>query len=344
MLPHPLPELEALERLIEGAPADLAVRRVCEVSVTNGGGEQKLPVYALALGNPDPKVPAVGFFGGVHGLERIGTQVLLSFLDSLLARLAWDPMLHRQLESMRLVFMPLINPGGMRAGTRCNPRGVDLMRNGPVEVQSRAPFLVGGQRISSRLPWFRGPADSAMEAESEALCQVVEEELLGREFAVALDCHSGFGLRDRIWFPYAHTPVPIRHLPEIHALKHLFDASYPHHDYIFEPQSRHYLAHGDLWDHLYQRALGAGSGVFLPLTLEMGSWRWVKKRPSQLFTRLGMFNPLPAHRQQRVLRSHLVWLEFLSRVGCAWQTWLPDGAERSRHQEAALSDWYPHAR
>ena len=207
-------------------------------------------------------------------------------------------MLHRQLESMRLVFMPLVNPGGMRAGTRSNPRGVDLMRNAPVQA-------------------------------------------LGRDFAVALDCHSGFGLRDRIWFPYAHTPRPIEHLPEIHALKHLFDASYPHHDYIFEPQSRHYLAHGDLWDHLYQRALGAGSGVFLPLTLEMGSWRWVKKRPSQIFTRLGMFNPLPAHRQQRVLRSHLVWLEFLSRVGCAWQTWLPDGAERLRHEQAALSIWYP---
>lgn len=26
-------------------------------------------------------VPAIGFFGGVHGLERIGTQVLLHFLE-----------------------------------------------------------------------------------------------------------------------------------------------------------------------------------------------------------------------------------------------------------------------
>lgn len=331
-----LPELTALKRLIDGAPPALEVRLACEVE---SAGE-RLPVHVLALGNPDPRVPAVGFFGGVHGLERIGTQVLLSFLDSLLARLTWDDTLHRQLENVRLVFMPLVNPGGMRQGTRCNPRGVDLMRNAPVEAASHAPFMLGGQRFSARLPWYRGVANGAMEAESEALCRVVREELLSREFAVALDCHSGFGLRDRIWFPYAHTPVPIRHLPEIHALKALFDQTYPNHDYLFEPQSRQYLTHGDLWDHLYQNALGLGRGVFLPLTLEMGSWRWVKKSPMQLFSRMGIFNPLPQHRLQRVLRSHLVWLEFLSRVGCAWQDWLPAGLERSRHQEAALTHWY----
>jgi len=334
-----LPELDALERLIEAAPRDLQVRRACEVTVKDGSRDQRLPVYALSLGNPDPKVPAVGFFGGVHGLERIGTQVLLSFLDSLVERLKWDGTLHAQLQTVRLVFMPLVNPGGMRASTRCNPRGVDLMRNSPVEASGRPPFLIGGQRYSARLPWFRGSTD-AMEAESAALCQVVRDELLGRPFSVALDCHSGFGLRDRIWFPYAHTPTPIEHLPEIHALKGLFDTSYPNHDYLFEPQSRQYLAHGDLWDHLYQGAQAAGNRVFLPLTLEMGSWRWVRKSPSQLFSRLGIFNPLPQHRLQRVLRSHLVWLDFLSRVGCSWQDWLPCGAERSRHHDAALSDWY----
>jgi hypothetical protein len=334
-----LPELATLERLIESAPRDLGVRTACEV---NAGGT-RLPVHVLTLGNPDPAVPAVGFFGGVHGLERIGTHVLLSFLDSLLARLRWDGMLHKQLDSMRLVFMPLVNPGGMLAGTRCNPAGVDLMRNAPVDATQHAPFMVGGQRYSARLPWYRGAAGGAMEAESTALCRVVEEELLARKFSVALDCHSGFGLRDRIWFPYAHTPTPIAHLPEIHALKTLFDTSYPNHDYLFEPQSRQYLAHGDLWDHLYRNALPRG-GVFLPLTLEMGSWRWVKKSPMQLFSRLGIFNPLPAHRLQRVLRSHLVWLDFLSRVGCAWQDWLPDGAARSRHHDAALTHWYSHAR
>jgi hypothetical protein len=32
------------------------------------------------------------------------------------------------------------------------------------------PFLVGGQRRSAGLPWYRGPAGAPMEVESRALC------------------------------------------------------------------------------------------------------------------------------------------------------------------------------
>ena len=51
------------------------------------------------------------------------------------------------------------------------------------------------------------------------------------------------------------------------------------------------------------------TAFFLPLTLEMGSWLWVKKNPRQLFSRHGIFNPLIEHRQQRVLRRHLALLD-----------------------------------
>lgn len=78
-------------------------------------------------------------------------------------------------------------------------------------------------------------------------------------------------MRDRIWFPYAHTAEPIPHLPEIYALDELFDRSYPNHDYVFEPQSRQYLTLGDLWGYLYLKSLQNANSVFLPLTLEMGS-------------------------------------------------------------------------
>ena len=142
-LPDKLPELFELERIIEdGARHHLQTRRMCEVDCAG----RKLQVYALTLGNPAPDIPAVGFFGGIHGLERIGTQVLLVFLRSLLARLRWDPNLHRQLESVRLVFMPLVNPGGMWHNTRCNPHGVDLMRNAPLDAIDKVPFMLGGQR------------------------------------------------------------------------------------------------------------------------------------------------------------------------------------------------------
>jgi hypothetical protein len=333
-----LPELAELERLIEQGGAHVQARSACSVQADG----QTLPVYVLVMGNPSPDVPAVGFFGGIHGLERIGTQVLLSFLSGLLARLSWDTLLHKQLESVRLVFMPLINPGGMLHSTRCNPQGVDLMRNAPVDAIDKVPFLLGGQRISPRLPWFRGKADAPMEVENQALCDVVGQELLSRRFSIALDCHSGFGLRDRIWFPHAHTIQPIPHLADIFALENLFSQTYPNHNYVFEPQSRQYLTHGDIWDHLYLRATRDLERTFLPLTLEMGSWLWVKKNPRQLFTLQGMFNPTLAHRLQRVLRSHTVWLDFLARAACGYQCWRPQGEIRSRHEEQAYHRWYSH--
>lgn len=336
MTPTPLAELAELQRLIaEGGP-HLQARVVCEVAV----GEQRFPVHAITLGNASPEVPAVGFFGGVHGLERIGAEVVMSYLRSLVMRLAWDSLLHRQLEGMRLVFMPLVNPGGLWRGTRANPQGVDLMRNAPVSSAERVPFLIGGQRLSAGLPWYRGPENGPMEAESAALCRVVEEELLARPFSIAVDCHSGFGVHDRIWFPYAHTARPIQHLPEMHALNEIFDQTQAHHRYVFEPQSRQYLAHGDLWDYLYLRACTQPGRVLLPLTLEMGSWLWVKKNPRQLFSRHGIFNPLIQHRQQRVLRRHVGLLDFMARAAASYQRWLPADAARERHQRQALQRWY----
>jgi hypothetical protein len=332
-----LPELAALERIIELGGARLDTRTVCEVSLASGA---RFPVHAVALGNPSIDVPAVGYFGGVHGLERIGAEVVIAYLHSLVMRLQWDSTLHRQLESVRLVFMPLVNPGGMALGTRANPNGVDLMRNAPVDALEPVPFLVGGQRISAGLPWFRGLKGVPMEPENLAVVEVVEQELLSRRFSLSVDCHSGFGRRDRIWFPYAHTRAPIAHLAELHALKSIFVQSHSHHRYIIEPQSGQYLAHGDLWDHLYQQACIDPARVFLPLTLEMGSWLWVKKNPRQLFSRHGMFNPLIEHRQQRVLRQHQLLLDFLSRAASGHQLWQPLGDARAPHHARALQDWY----
>lgn len=338
------PELTELLRLVDDAGPRLESKVLCEVEA----GGQRLPVLALMLGNPSPALPAVGLFGGVHGLERIGAEVVLAFLRSLVGRLAWDGLLHHQLEQMRLVVVPIVNPGGLLLGTRANPRGVDLMRNAPVDAERGAPWLVGGQRLSAGLPWYRGVAGAPLEAESAALVALVERELLPRRFSIAVDCHSGFGVHDRLWFPYAHTARPIHHLPEMHALSEMLDRTLTHHRYIFEPQSRQYLAHGDLWDHLYQRALApmadGGERTFLPLTLEMGSWLWVKKNPRQLFTRHGIFNPLIAHRQQRVLRRHLAWLDFVARAACSHRAWLPGPDERVQHKELALKRWYREGR
>jgi len=332
-----LPELEAVERILDLGGKHLDVRIAHQAALPNGS---TLPVYAIGLGNASHQVPAIGFFGGVHGLERIGAEVVIAFLHSLVMRLQWDATLHQQLESVRLVFMPIVNPGGMLMGTRANPNGVDLMRNAPVDAVDQVPFLMGGQRISAGLPWFRGRAGGAMEAENQALCEVVESELLTRRFSMALDCHSGFGASDRLWFPYAHTRKPIAHLAEMQALKEVFLQTYNHHAYVFEPQSLQYLAHGDIWDHLYLRACVNTNRVFLPLTLEMGSWLWIKKNPRQMFSLKGIFNPLIEHRQHRVLRRHLSLLDFLSRAACSYPRWLPGETTRAKLHADALKNWY----
>jgi len=333
---HLLPELKQISELIARAGRRLRSEVVCEV---RQGGES-WPLHCLELGSTAADVPVLGFFGGIHGVERIGTQVLLAFLHTLVERLQWDEELPRLLRRVRLVFMPLINPGGMARQTRSNPAGVDLMRNAPVDARGPVPLLLGGQRLSRRLPWFRGVPGEPMQPEAQALCQVVEERLLRHPFSLAIDCHSGFGVRDHLWFPYAHTREPIGCLGEIYALRNLFRATHPHHSlYVIEPQSRHYTTHGDLWDYLYDRSRLSAAGLFLPLTLEMGSWLWMKKNPRQMFQLPGIFNPILPHRQQRVLRRHLTLFDFLIRAAISHPRWLPRGEERAALFDEARSYW-----
>ncbi|HNH35995.1 MAG TPA: M14 family zinc carboxypeptidase [Rhodocyclaceae bacterium] len=331
-----IPELVELASILDAAAGRLESRVLCSVRA----GDRRFPVIAVAAGNPSPEAPAAVFVGGVHGLERIGAEVVLAHLRHVAERLRWDRNLHRTLECLRLVFLPVVNPGGIWRGTRANPNGVDLMRNAPVTATGRIPFLIGGQSLGPGLPWYRGGRDGTMEDESAALCRLIESEILGRPFSIAIDCHSGFGLRDRIWFPYACTPLPVAHLAEIHALTSIFERSHVHHPYAFEPQSRQYLAHGDLWDHLYRMSITRPDAIFLPFTLEMGSWLWVRKNPRQLFHRHGLFNPLVEHRQRRVLRRHLPLLEFMTLAAASHECWLPRGEQRTRHRALALDRWY----
>ncbi|SCU76141.1 Zinc carboxypeptidase [Cupriavidus necator] len=334
MHPHAgFPEYDQLLALLDTGSHVLDTRVVCETMVQG----RRFGVHVATLGSRDPGAPAIGIFGGIHGLERIGTQLVLDYLRSVLSRLAWDELLHRELQSVRLVFMPIINPGGMWAGTRANPNGVDLMRNGPQDADARVPFLAGGQRIGAWLPWYRGPAGAPMEAESRALLRVVQEELLPRPLSFAVDCHSGYGWRDSIWFPYAGTRRPMAHLPEMYLLKTLFEQAHPHHGYTFEPQSHQYLLHGDLWDHAYD--LTPHGNLFLPMTLELGSWLWIKKNPRQLFSREGIFNPIKAHRTARVLRRHVSLFDFLGRVAFAPDRWRPRGAQRDDLLLQARAHW-----
>ena len=333
-LPDSFAEYEDLKAILDAGARWFDIRSEGEIEVRG----RAFPLHVAAIGSRDPAAPGIGFFGGIHGLERIGSQLVLDYMRALLGRLAWDELLMRQLESVRIVFVPILNPGGMWLATRANPNGVDLMRNAPQDADEHVPFLAGGQRVGSWLPWYRGRRGAPMEIEAKALLKIVDEELSCRPLSFALDCHSGYGWSDSIWFPYARTRRLMRHLPEMYVLKTMFERAHPHHGYTFEPQSHQYLLHGDLWDCAYDRA--PAENIFLPLTLELGSWLWIKKNPRQIFSRQGMFNPLMAHRTARVLRRHANLFEFLTRAAYSAPRWLPEGVTRDQVLQSAIGHWY----
>src|SRR5262245_15772190 len=108
-----------------------------------GSADRRYPIYGITLGDAPPGSPVLVVVGGVHGLERIGTEVVLAVLTTWLRRLEWDDLSRDALRRARLAFLPLVNPIGMALAQRANGNGIDLMRNAPVEADVATP-LVGG--------------------------------------------------------------------------------------------------------------------------------------------------------------------------------------------------------
>lgn len=335
---NPLPELAELERLVSRLPRPARAETLVTVSARG----ERFPVLGIVLGTERKSAPTLCVVAGVHGLERIGTKVVLAWLHTLVRLLEWDAFSLASLERTRLVVVPLVNPVGMRLRRRANGNGVDLMRNGPVDGDGVASLLVGGHRWSPRLPWYMGPPDAPMQAEARGLCDFVIREAFDGDPTIVLDVHSGFGTVDRLWFPYARTRRPFASIAETVKLGRLLDATLPNHVYRLEPQARTYTVQGDLWDHLYdEHRKSRPDRLFLPLTLELGSWRWVQKNPLQLLSsRLGTFDPVKPHRLRRTLRRHLALLDFLHRACAAPAAWAELSADERHDLEAeAVARW-----
>lgn len=314
-----------------------------EVLDTVSHKQVSFPLIAFRFGPDDRNTPVLALFGGVHGLERIGTRIVLSYLRTLMELARWDRVTQEMLKTTRVVLFPLVNPIGMYLQRRSNGNGVDLMRNSPVRAHSLNRWhLFGGHRISPRLPWYQGREGQPMEVEAQALCDFVRREVFPSRLALAVDVHSGYGKVDRFWFPYAKTQEPFPHVAEVVALKQLLDKTYPHHVYRIEPQSSQYVTHGDLWDYLYEEFQAERpGGHFIPFTLELGSWLWVKKNWRQVFFRSGAFNPWLPHREQRTLRRHMILLDFLYRAVQSPEPWADLGdTMRQRLFGQGLKIWY----
>lgn len=334
MIRNKLPELELIENLKDKIQDFAKIEIIGESQEDN----LRLPIHKITFGNPDPSAPVLGLVGGVHGLERIGSQVCIALLHSLSQLYLWDDSIKKSLEKIRVFFIPVVNPIGILKKRRSNPRGIDIMRNAPIEADDKVPMFLGGQRISNLLPWYRG---FNLEPETKALIDAVQGEIAHSKVSIVVDFHSGFGFQDQIWFPYAKSRSPIKDIPYVHALTNLLNLTYPNHFYKVGPQA--YLTHGDVWDYLYDWNIKRteSSGLFLPLCLEMGSWMWVKKNPMQIFSAEGPYNPVKTHRYKRALRRHNTFFEFLIRSLYSTQSWSQLNKEQQeKHFQQAMELWY----
>ncbi len=335
-----LEDLKRLEKKLESTPSLKALAKVKTLTEINYKNKS-YPIYAFELGSTCPNAPTLFLTGGVHGLERIGADLALSLLKTTVDRLSWDQSLQELFKRVRLVIVPLVNPVGYYFFKRSNGNDVDLMRNSPICATEKTPFLLGGHRLSKRLPWHQGDIN-VMEQENSALCDFFIETCSKSISVISIDFHSGFGMKDRLWFPFSYTSQPFDQVAELFAFANLFDQTHPYHVYRIEPQSNGYLLNGDLWDHLYLQLILRNPNVkYLPMTLEMGSWSWVRKNPWQLFSKQGIFNPVKEHRLKRTLRRHHLLFDFLLKAINSHTIWSDqDEATLTINKNAGLKRWY----
>ena len=317
-------ELDKLELLINNNPGLLHAEKLTCV----GAGIEEFPVWGLTVGQFKPGLPVLALIGGVHGLEKVGSQAVLAFLYGLISRLKWDKTYQALLDKVTIVSIPILNPAGMSLHRRSNLNGVDLMRNAPQDAMENIQYPVSGQRLSSRLPWYRGKKGEEMEAEALALTQFLQRFTETSPFVLSLDVHSGFGLHDRLWYPYGCNRKDFPDYPQFERMYQTFTETFPYHVYKTESQTDSYGIHGDLWDYMtlenQKNTTASIPATFIPLTLEMGSWRWVKKNPTQVFGKGGMFNPVKRHRYERTMRRHFHLFDFLLHACVNYKRWEED--------------------
>jgi len=299
------------------------------------------PLISFSFGSQNPEAPVLVLTSGVHGLERIGVQTLLSLLRMLFSRFNWDRETQFALSKIRFCVFPFVNPVGLALGSRSNKNGVDLMRNSPIDDKRRISPIYGGHQISALLPWYQGNPEQP-ELETKSVYQFFQRGIKKASRVISIDFHSGFGMKDRIWFPYAYKKEPFEDFSYVTKIFNIFENSYPHHFYKIEPTSLQYQISGDIWDKIYQDYKKANpKGVYLPLTLEMGSWLWVKKNPSQLFSKWGLFHPLKTHREKRVLRRHITFFDFIIRALLNSDVWATlDKQQKDQLWDQGLKRWY----
>ncbi|AFM14324.1 M14 family zinc carboxypeptidase [Turneriella parva] len=274
---------------------------------------QRWPIYMLEIGKPAAfRRHTVSLVSGVHGLETIAIRIHLDILKNMLnPKSAWYS--ERLLKGkFGINSIPILNPAGVAAETRANGRGVDLNRNSGIDAEAGSIPFFGGHHISPALPYYRG---RALQRESRALFRFLSDYALKgrRQVHTAVDLHSGYGSQNYLWWPYSFSKKPVYQKAVFEDMGARLKAR--HADYRIEPMAASYQTHGDLWDRALiefeaaQAKLSARKkSLFLPLTLEIGTWRELRKNPVRLLKKQNIFNP-PEKSRKDYLRKHrqLLW-------------------------------------
>ena len=112
MTGYKFPQLEQLERVIEQFGDKTHTQVIEQIHYKS----HEFPIHCITLSSTEPDAPALAFFGGAHELEKIGSEVVISYMETISQLLDWDGEFLNRLEKSRLVFVPLVNPVGIYLG------------------------------------------------------------------------------------------------------------------------------------------------------------------------------------------------------------------------------------
>jgi hypothetical protein len=212
---------EVEQYLADVAAADVA--GIVSGPVQIGTSRQGRPILALRVGaesQPDHSRPRVLFTALTHAREPGGMQVVLYFIDKLLAGYGSDPDLTYLVDHREIWFVPCVNPDGYvineniwlmgggfglwRKNARDNNsdgmlqdgEGVDLNRN----FGFQWGFDEQGSSSSSGSQTYRGPA-----AFSEPETQALRDFCVVHGFTTANNYHTFF---EGTLYPWAYSGVP----------------------------------------------------------------------------------------------------------------------------------------
>ncbi len=299
------PEIKKIRVLSEKFPELIKMELLDHVE-HNG---YRAHIYGFFIGHkPDPKLPTIAFFSCFHGVEWIGGRVLADYLEHLVREMNWDEDAKAMLSKVNICGIPVVNPIGRIERTRQNARGIDLMRNAPI-IAERALFLLGGQKFSKNIPWYMG---EGIEKENQIVLNFLDNYVYPSELKITLDIHSAFLRHPRIWMPYASgKKVPDKEKKIFNEIKKYLYTIYRHHPYRYEKQTDLYSTHGDFWDYNFDNHLSKGKGIYLPLTLEISSFKWAIKNIMSRWTMEAVFNPLDRHDSRDEYIKHMMIFDFI---------------------------------